>query len=42
MVHYLETGEDLYGEDPDDLAVWLDGWRPDGFDLAQAKAEFDR
>jgi len=42
MVHYLETGEDLYGDDAVDLGAWLDGWRPDGFDLAHAKAEFDR
>lgn len=42
MVHYVETGEDLYDEDPDELGTWLDGWRPNGFDLARAKETFDR
>ena len=42
MVHYLKTGEDLYGDDAVDLGEWLGDWRPDGFDLAEAKAEFDR
>lgn len=42
MVHVVETGEDTYDDDPDGLAAWLDGWRPDAFDLARAKAEFDR
>src|SRR5690606_2715798 len=40
MVHFVETGEDTYDDDPDGLAVWLDGWRPDAFDIARAKAEF--
>lgn len=42
MVHYVETGEDLYGDDAVDLGAWLGHWRPDDFDLAQAKTEFDR
>jgi len=42
MVHFVETGEDLHEEEPDGLEIWLDGWRPDGFDLAKAKADFDR
>ena len=42
MVYYVETGEDLNDEDPDELAAWLDGWRPDRFDFARAKVEFDR
>jgi hypothetical protein len=42
MVHFVQTGEDTYDDDPDGLAAWLDGWRPDAFDLARAKAEFDR
>jgi hypothetical protein len=41
-VHFVETGKDAWGDDPRDLAIWLDGWRPDAFDLAKAKAEFDR
>lgn len=42
MVHFLETGEDLYDDDPEGLAAWLGSWRPDGFDLASAKATFDQ
>ncbi|MCK5806271.1 MAG: plasmid pRiA4b ORF-3 family protein [Lentisphaeria bacterium] len=42
MVHFVETGEDLYGDDAVDLGAWLGEWRPDGFDLAQTKTEFDR
>ena len=42
MVHFVESGEDSYGEDPAGLTMWLDGWRPDAFDLARAKATFDR
>jgi hypothetical protein len=42
MVHFVETGEDIYEEDPDELAIWLGGWRPDGFDLTKTKEEFDR
>jgi|GEM_PF-5458798 len=38
---FVETGEDIY-DDPEGLATWLDGWRPDAFDLATAKAELDR
>lgn len=42
MVHFVETGEDAYDEDPEELAAWLDGWRPDAFELVEAKADFDR
>lgn len=42
MVHYVETGEDVYGEPPDELGTWLNGWRPDAFDVAEAKKTFDR
>ena len=42
MVHFVETGEDIHQEPPGELAAWLGSWRPDGFDLAKAKAEFDR
>lgn len=42
MVAFVETGNDRYGEDPDHLASWLGEWRPDAFDLASAKARFDR
>lgn len=42
MVHYIATGEDLNGEDPEEIGEWLGDWRPDSFDLAVAKAAFDR
>ena len=42
MVHFVETGEDTYDGDPACLAAWLGGWRPDAFDIAKTKAEFDR
>lgn len=42
MVHFIETGKDTYGDDPDHLAEWLDGWSPDAFELAATKIEFDR
>lgn len=42
MAHLIETGEDLFGENPDHLASWLGEWRPDGFDPERAKEEFDR
>ena len=42
MVHYVETGDDLYDDRGVDLAAWLGDWRPDGFELATAKTEFDR
>lgn len=40
-VTFLETGEDIW-EDPEGFAAWLGDWRPDGFELAEAKARFDR
>ncbi len=40
--HLLATGEDRVGGDPEGLRTWLGGWTPDGFDLAAAKAAFDR
>ncbi len=42
MVHYLESGEDLYGDNAVDLGAWLGDWRPDGFKLGRAKEDFDR
>jgi hypothetical protein len=42
MVHFVETGVDPYGDDLAELGIWLDGWRPDAFDLAATRAEFDR
>ena len=42
MVHFVQTGEDILEDDPEGLRTWLSGWRPDAFDLAAAKAKFDR
>jgi hypothetical protein len=42
LVHYIETGEDPYGDDPSELRDWIGEWRPSGFKLAPVKAEFDR
>ncbi|MCU0662777.1 MAG: plasmid pRiA4b ORF-3 family protein [Myxococcota bacterium] len=42
MVHFVETGEDIHSDDPEGLRVWLGVWQPDAFDLAKAKAKFDR
>ena len=41
LVGYLKTGEDPWGDDPEDLADWIDDWQPDEFDLEAAKDEFD-
>ena len=42
VIHYLRTGEDVYGDDPESLGAWLGEWRPDGFDLIEARTRFDR
>lgn len=42
MVDFIDTGEDACGGDPEGLAIWLGGWRPDAFDLSAAKDTFDR
>jgi hypothetical protein len=42
MLHFCATGEDAFGDDPDELAAWLGDWRPDAFELATAKQQFDR
>lgn len=42
LVHFVETGEDLSGDDPDDLRAWLGDWHPDTFDLPETQAAFDR
>jgi hypothetical protein len=42
MMHLVETGKDIYDDDADNLRAWLGGRRPDGFDVAKAKARFDR
>ena len=42
LVYFVETGGDIRDDDPEGLRAWLGGWRPDAFDLAVAKATFDR
>ena len=42
MAHFIETGEDLWGEPAAELETWLGGWKPDTFDLDMVKAAFDR
>ena len=42
MVHVIQTGEDPWDEPVDEIMAWLDGWRPDVFDLDAMKAAFDR
>jgi hypothetical protein len=42
MAHFVQTGEDIFEDDPEGLRTWLGGWRPDAFDLAAAKAKSDR
>ena len=41
FVDLLRTGEDHYGEDPEELRGWLEGWGPERFDLDLAKKAFD-
>ena len=40
-VEFRRAGNDPWGEGAD-LAEFLGDWQPDGFDLAEAKAAFDR
>lgn len=42
MVVFLETGEDVYDDEPGTLAAWLGDWRPDAFELEAVKTAFDR
>ena len=37
----VETGNDSWGLEPDELPGWIDDWKPDRFDLAATKAAFD-
>ena len=41
LIEMVETGNDPWGLDPDELPGWIDTWKPDQFDLAAAKAAFD-
>jgi len=40
LVEFFETGLDPAG-DPESLADWIEGWRPDAFDLDAARQRFD-
>lgn len=42
FVSFLETGEDEWSEDPEDLRRWLGGWTPERFDLRIIKTLFDK
>ena len=42
MVHFVENGEDEYGDDAVELGEWLGDWHPDAFDLDDARNFFDR
>jgi hypothetical protein len=42
LVEFVKTGRDRCGDDPDELRKWLDGWKPDGFDLVETRKAFDR
>ena len=41
IAEFIETGEDPWGEDPEDLRAWLGDWHPAAFDLAEAKVRLD-
>ncbi len=36
-----ETGEDPWGDDPEEVKAWLGAWDPDGFILRDAQRTFD-
>ena len=42
MVQFIETGEDPWGDDAEELAEWVGDWRPEGFDVEQVRRRFDR
>lgn len=42
LVRFVETGEDIYNQNKDELTAWIRDWHPDVFDLATAKETFDR
>ena len=41
MCAFVETGEDPYRDDSEELADWVGDWRPEAFDLEAAQADFD-
>jgi len=42
MVQFIETGEDPWGDDPEELAEWLGDWRPGAFDAEDIREGCDR
>ena len=42
LIEMFETGNDPWGLAPDEQPGWIDDWKPDQFDLAAAKAAFDK
>jgi hypothetical protein len=41
IVHFVETGKDLNGDEASDLGEWIGDWQPDDFDKAAVGAKFD-
>jgi hypothetical protein len=41
-VHFIQTGKDIVGDDPEGLRTWLGGWTPEAFDNEAVKAKFDQ
>jgi hypothetical protein len=42
LVHFVETGEDEYGDEGSELGDWIGDWHPDAFDLERVSKRFDR
>ncbi len=42
MVAVVETGQDPEDEPVEEILHWLDGWKPERFDLDLVRTEFDR
>lgn len=42
FVALLKTGKDPWGDNARELKQWLNGWKPDGFDLMRQKLLFGR
>lgn len=42
LVHFIQTGEDIVGDDPEGLRTWLGGWTPEAFDIEAVRAKFDQ
>jgi hypothetical protein len=42
LVHFIQTGEDVVGDAPEGLRIWIGGWSPETFDNEAVKAKFDQ